>query len=109
MELLLAIGIPSAVFSAALGFIVRSIQKRLDRQEKSQVEREKNQQDLYLMMMQSTRSNAVGIVAIANAIKRIPDAHCNGDMEEALRVMKKHQEEEKDFLMKQGIKQTFSA
>ena len=59
------------------------------------------------MMMQSTRANTVGITAIAQAIQRIPDAHCNGDMTAALTEMGKIQDKEKQFLIDKGIKYIF--
>lgn len=97
------LGIPTAI-TGILGWYLK---RRIDRQEEQQLERERNQEQLILMMMQSTRANNVGIEAIARAIQRIPDAHCNGDMTAALDKMKAHQAEEKDFLMKLGVKHIF--
>ena len=102
-EWILIMGIPSAI----TGILVWLIKKRMDKQEAAQIEREKNQEKLILMMMNSTRSNAVGIQAIARAIQRIPDAKCNGDMEAALATMAEYQAQEKEFIMEQGIKHIF--
>lgn len=103
MEWLVALGIPTAL----VGFAFWLLQRRIDRQERERVKREDNQKKLYLMMMQSTRANAVGITAIARAVQRIPDARCNGDMEAALETMAKHQAEEKEFLVQHGIDHIF--
>lgn len=105
MEIVIAAGIPSAI----VGFVVWLLKRSIDTREEKRVEREAKQEKLFLMMMQSTRSNAVGITAIARAVQRIPDAHCNGDMTAALEVMAKHQAEEKEFLMQQGVEHIFDA
>ena len=41
--------------------------------------------------------------ATAEAVARIPDAHCNGDMHAALEYARKIKHEQKDFLTQQGI------
>lgn len=114
MEWLAQWGVPTALGGGIVGLLFWWLKRRIDLQEKrhaeqerQQLEREKNQQALFLMMMQSTRANAIGIKAIARAVQRIPDAHCNGDMTAALEAMTKHQEEEKEFLMKQGVQNVF--
>lgn len=109
MEWLESLGVPAALVSAGIGLVFWWVKRRLDKQEKEQREREENQKKLFLMMMQSTRANAVGIKAIARAVQRIPDAHCNGDMTKALEVMADHQKEEKEFLLKHGVDHVFDA
>lgn len=41
--------------------------------------------------------------ATARAVQRIPDAHCNGDMHQALEYAEKIKHEQKDFLTEQGV------
>ena len=41
--------------------------------------------------------------ATAKAVQRIPDAHCNGDMHDALAYATDIKHKQKDFLMQQGI------
>ena len=41
--------------------------------------------------------------ATARAVQRIPDAHCNGDMHDALAYATDIKHKQKDFLTKQGI------
>ena len=96
-------GVPSAI----TGFGIWLIKRKLEKNERQYNEKESNLQDLVLMMLQTTRANAVGITAVAKAIQRIPDAHCNGDMTKALEYMKTIQEKEKDFLMDKGVKHIF--
>lgn len=102
-EIILLFGVPSAI----TGFGVWLIKRKIEKNEKRYNEKENNLEDLVLMMLQTTRANAVGITAVAKAIQRIPDAHCNGDMTKALEYMKTIQEKEKDFLMDKGVKHIF--
>lgn len=102
-EIILMFGIPSTI----TGFGIWLLKRKIEKNEKQRTEKENNLQDLVLMMLQTTRANAVGITAVAKAIQRIPDAHCNGDMTKALEYMKTIQEKEKDFLMDKGVKHIF--
>lgn len=101
--ILLTFGVPSALFGIVVWYFKRSIEKR----DKRQVEQEQNIEQLMYMLMKSNRANSVLCTAIARAVQRIPDAHCNGDMTKALEVVDEYNKEEKDFLMKQGIKHIF--
>lgn len=103
LEIVGLFGIPTAITGIGVFFIKRKVDKR----ERKARERESNLESLVLMMMQSTRANSVGIEAIARAMQRIPDAHCNGDMTEALEKMAKVQKEEQKFLLDKGIKYIF--
>ena len=102
-ELIMLFGIPSAI----TGFAVWILQRKFDEREKKSQEREDNLEDLMMLMMRTTRANTVGITAIAKAIQRIPDAHCNGDMTAALAEMEEIQENERTFLEEKGIKHIF--
>ena len=95
-----AMGIPSAVMGLLIGWLKKSI----DRREKK---REKNTEKLMLMIMQESRATNVLAAATAKAVQRIPDAHCNGDMTEALRKAEEIQTKEKEFILDQGIKHIF--
>lgn len=103
LEIILVFGVPSAI----TGFGIWLIKRKLEKNKRQYNEKESNLQDLVLMMLQTTRANAVGITAVAKAIQRIPDAHCNGDMTKALEYMRTIQEKEKDFLMDKGVKHIF--
>ena len=103
MQLVIAMGIPSAI----TGLLFWWLKKGIDKNEVKREEREKNTEELMLMMMQTTRANNVLAVATAKAVQRIPDAHCNGDMTSALEQAAKIQKEEKDFLINLGIKHIF--
>ena len=93
-----------AVPSSITGLFVWWVKKKLDQQEERQLEREKNQEKLMVMMMNSTKANSIGIQAVARAVQRIPDAHANGDIDSAIEEMNKLQKEENNFLTEQGVK-----
>lgn len=98
-----AMGIPTTV----MGLLVWWLKKGIDKREAKREEREANTEKLMIMMMQETRATNVLATATAKAVQRIPDAHCNGDMTSALETAAKIQNEEKDFLLDQGIKRIF--
>lgn len=102
-QLILLFGIPSAI----TGFGIWWIKRRIEQNEAKSKEHEANLEALVLMMMNSTRANSIGITAIARAVQRIPDAHCNGDMTEALAQMESIQKKEQQFVMDKGIKYLF--
>ena len=101
--IIMAAGIPSAI----TGLLVWWIKKKLDKQDLDRQEREKNQERLMILIMQTGRATSVLSEATARAVQRIPDAHCNGDMKKALDDAKRIQTEEKDFLINKGIKHIF--
>lgn len=103
IQLILLFGIPTAITS--LGSFL--IKRRVEKSEAEAKEREQNLESLVLMMIQSSRANSVGITAIARAVQRIPDAHCNGDMKAALEEMEKIQTKEQQFITDKGIKYLF--
>ena len=103
MEILITMGIPSAITGLLVWWLKRYIDKRDEKAE----ERERNTERLMLMIMQTSRANNVLAEATAKAVQRIPDAHCNGDMTEALRKAAEIQKEEQQFLIDQGVKHIF--
>ena len=100
IEILVLFAVPSSI----TGLFVWWVKKKLDQQEERQLEREKNQEKLMVMMMNSTKANSIGIQAVARAVQRIPDAHANGDIDSAIEEMDKLQKEENNFLTEQGVK-----
>lgn len=100
---IIAMGVPSAV----MGLLIWWLKRHIDKKEEKREAREANTEKLMLLIMQETRSTNVLATATAKAVQRIPDAHCNGDMTEALRRASEIQNEEKEFLFDQGIKHIF--
>ena len=106
-EILIAMGIPAAVFSAILGIVVWWFKRYIEKRDEEAAEREKNREKLMLMIMQTSRATNVLAEATARAVQRIPDAHCNGDMTSALERAAAIQKEEQQFMFDQGIKHIF--
>lgn len=102
-DLLLAMGVPSAVF----GFLIWWLKRYIDKRDAKAEEREKNSENLMLLMMKEIRANNILAEATAKAVQRIPDAHCNGDMTAALDLASKIHKEEEQFMLDQGIKHVF--
>lgn len=98
--IILAAGIPSALFGLILWFFKRSVNERDRRQE----EQQKNLESLVLMMLQSTRANTILCKATAEAVR---DGHCNGNMTHAIEVVDKAAAAEKEFLIDKSIKYIF--
>lgn len=94
-----AMGIPSAI----MGFIVWKLERKISAREKRAEEQDAAQKDFFQLMVQSTGAAIALGEATAKAVQRIPDAHCNGDMHEALNYTTDIKHKQKDFLARQGI------
>ena len=103
LAFLAAMGIPSAI----TGFLFWGLKRNIEKRDKKAEEREKNTEQLMLIIMKNSRATNVLAEATAKAVQRIPDAHCNGDMTKALELAEKIQKEEKDFMFDNGIKYIF--
>ena len=90
-----AMGIPSAV----MGLIIWRLERKIAKRESHA----KAQEDLFLLLIQSTAAAIALGEATAKAVQRIPDAHCNGDMHAALNYAAEIKHKQKDFLAAQGI------
>lgn len=94
-----AMGIPSTI----MGLIVWRLKGHIEEKDTAQTERLKAQQELFLIIVQSTRASIALGEATAKAVQRIPDAHCNGDMHAALEYATSIKHKQKEFLDRQGI------
>ena len=94
-----AMGIPSAI----MGLIVWRLEGRISKRERDHEEQDKSQKDLIVLLVQSTSASIARGEATAKAVRRIPDAHCNGDMHAALEYATNIKHKQKEFLTKQGI------
>ena len=94
-----AMGIPSAV----MGFVVWKLERRISKRENEIEEREKAQEKLFILIVQSSGAAIALGEATARAVQRIPDAHCNGDMHDALAYATDIKHKQKDSLTEQGI------
>ena len=94
-----AMGIPSAV----MGFVMWKLERRISKREAEAEEREKAQEKLFILIVQSSGAAIALGEATARAVQRIPDAHCNGDMHAALEYARKVKHEHKEFMTEQSV------
>lgn len=94
-----AMGIPSAV----MGFVMWKLERRISKRETEMEEREKAQEELFLLIVQSSGAAIALGEATARAVQRIPDAHCNGDMHAALEYARQVKHEHKEFMTEQSV------
>lgn len=102
-QIILAAGIPSAL----TGLFFWMLKKSIDKKERVREQREKNTERLMMMLVNTSKANNKLAEATARAVQRIPDAKCNGDMTQALAEAAQYLQEEKKFLMEQGINHIF--
>ena len=105
--IVIAASIPSAITGFCFWLIEQNIQKRAEKERKEREarqakvdERERAREQSELCIINCINASLALGEATARAVQRIPDAHCNGDLEYAQKV--KH--EQKDFLNEQAIK-----
>jgi len=98
-SLLSLLGIPTAITAFCSWALQRRITRREAAQDRRDAAREKNE----VLMIRSIGAAIALSEATAEAVQRIPDAHCNGDMHAALEYAKKVKHEQKDFLTEQGV------
>ena len=98
-ELLLLMGTPSAV----TGLAVWSLKKWLDKRDKRIDAQERARTALETAIVESVNASLALGEATANAVARIPDAHCNGDMHEALDYARGVKHKQRELLTKLGI------
>lgn len=94
-----AMGIPSAITAFCFWLLQRRITKRESAQDEREKAREKNEA---LIIKGVGAAIALG-EATAEAVQRIPDAHCNGDMHAALEYARKVKHEHKEFMTEQSV------
>ncbi len=98
-DVIMIMGIPSAITGLCFWLLERRMEKREREREKKEAVREKQE---FLMVKGIGAAIALG-EATAEAVARIPDTHCNGDMHSALEYARQVKHEQKDFLTQQGI------
>lgn len=107
MEIIEAFVIAMSIPSAVTGFGFWILQKKLDKRDAEREKKEKiREEQEYLLVKSIGAAIALG-EATAEAVARIPDTHCNGDMHAALEYARKVKHEQKEFLTKQGIEAIF--
>ena len=93
------LGLPTAITAYCFWLLQQRITKRDKAQEERERAREKNE---VLIIKGVGAAIALG-EATAEAVQRIPDAHCNGDMHAALEYARKVKHEHKEVLTEQSV------
>jgi predicted metal-dependent hydrolase len=93
----------AVVIVAIIEAIAARDRRQAKRERTAEEEQRKRQEQLLLLLVQSVWACTALGEATARAVQRIPDAHCNGDMHDALAYVARTKHEQKDFLAKQGI------
>ena len=95
-----AAGIPSALFA----WFLSRMNKRLDAREKARNEKEEAQLKHDVMLIELVMASITLGEATAEAVLRIPDAHCNGDMHEAIQASREAKNKYRAFEREQAAK-----
>lgn len=102
--------IPSALVGLCFWKIQRSIMRIEDKREKERLERikeiderdQKRRENEYMTFQAVSASLALAEVT-AEAVQRIPEANCNGEMKAALAYAKEVKRKQREFLDREGI------
>lgn len=93
------LGIPTAITA----FCSWMLQRRITKREKAQEEREQAREQNEVLIIKGMGAAIALGEATAQAVQRIPDAHCNGDMHAALEYARKVKHEHKEFMTEQSV------
>lgn len=93
------LGLPTAITA----FCFWLLQQRITKRDKAQEERERAREKNEVLIIKGVGAAIALGEATAEAVQRIPDAHCNGDMHAALEYARKVKHEHKEFLTKQSV------
>ena len=99
IEVIKLFGIPGAV----TGAIIWVWQRRLDKKEAAREKKEQNREQLELIMLESIQAATAVSRATAEAVQRIPEFKCNGDMTKALEYESKVKHRRREFLDGLGV------
>lgn len=93
------LGLPTAITA----FCFWLLQQRITKRDKAQEERERAHEKNEVLIIKGVGAAIALGEATAEAVQRIPDAHCNGDMHAALEYARKVKHEHKEFLTEQSV------
>ena len=91
--IVVALGLPGTI----VGILTKRIERKLDNRADARVHHE-------VMLIEMTMASLSLAEATAEAVQRIPDAHCNGDMHEALNNAKQVTAKYREFEREQTVK-----
>lgn len=97
--------IPAAamVLVAVIEAMAARERRNAKKEREEEAEQRKDQEDLIVLLIQGNWAAIALGEATARAVQRIPDAHCNGDMKEALEYATGVKHKQKEFLAQKGV------
>ena len=98
--LVLAAGIPSAI----VGILISRLTKKIDKRDKEREDKENARLTNQLMLIDLANASLSLGEATAEAVQRIPEANCNGDMHAALNYAKETRQKYIQFQAEQTLK-----
>lgn len=102
-QLLLAVGLPTAIVSGVIGMFFWRLKRWETKRQEEQEKKEAERRELELLQIRGTLAAMSLGEATATALK---NGHCNGETERALEYETKVKHEIRDFLAKSGVNHT---
>lgn len=102
--LVVGLGLPGALIGAVVGFFFKRLERKLDDAEDSRKEMAELRIKHEVMLIDVSMTSLSLAEATAEAVQRIPDANCNGEMKDALSKAKGIQEKYRNFQREQTVK-----
>lgn len=106
-EIVVAAGIPSAIVSAVIGIAIWALKRRIEKAEQRREEREEkldwDRIQYEMLLVKTLRSSMQLSKAVASAVEKIPDAHCNGEMHQALEAAGAAEQELNEYMTRISV------
>ncbi len=102
-ELLLAVGLPTAIVSGVVGMLFWRLKQWETQRKEEQEKRDVARRELELLQIKGTLAAMALGEATATALK---NGHCNGETERALDYEQRVKHEIRDFLAQSGVDHT---
>lgn len=103
-QILMTLGVPSAIIGGIIALCFRRLEKKQDKEREEQEKREKARREYEVFQVKTM--TAVMALSKANAIA-LKNGKCNGETSAALAYLDEVKHEQRDFLSKQGIDHLF--
>ena len=103
MNMIIAIITAAGIPSAITALVFSRLQKKLDNTEKKRETKEKQQEQLQIIILDGLNGAIALSQATAIAVSRIPDAHCNGDMHAALADIEETKKRQQRMITAAGV------
>ena len=93
----------AAIIVAIIEGLAARERSKAKKEKQHREEQEQAREAMMVKLVQSVNASIALGEATARAVQRIPDAHCNGDMHDALAYATRVKHDTKDFMTQQGV------